>query len=258
MLKVYVAGSSDELDRAEQVIARLRAAGITVTSTWAENIRKVGASNPRDASREQRGHWSHVCLSEVDAAQVVLFLAPGRGHGRGGYYEVGYANAKGKHLLASGDTVQSIFLALGREFETDHEAIRYLVDLARRTDYSASCTWGRAIASSPAVEPNPPHLQLSPRQAGSLGTICPHGRYERRCVECGAPPLDAAVDDRRVLIPDPPPTETYATTETLTEAGRDFIATRAAAVCERCAWPVAECICPAFPPPSRALDKAGG
>ena len=57
--KVYVAGSSLELQRAELAIAALERRGIIVTSTWPIVVRDTpGGANPADATREERSRWS--------------------------------------------------------------------------------------------------------------------------------------------------------------------------------------------------------
>lgn len=131
-LSVYVAASSDEIDRAVRWIAMLRGAGIHVTSSWPEVITResAGVANPREASVEDRRRWSSQDLNEVQAADVLWMLAPTRASGRGAYYEAGAADALGNVVVASGDTKQSIFLARATEFDTDDEAFEHIRHLA--------------------------------------------------------------------------------------------------------------------------------
>lgn len=131
VFKVYVAGAGAESERARvvAVIAALRASGITVTNTWLESIERVGSSNPRDALAVDRRHWSLTCLDEIDASDALLFLVPDVAT-RGAWVELGHAHANNKHLVFAGDTKQSIFCALGIEFESDAAAIAYVRDLA--------------------------------------------------------------------------------------------------------------------------------
>jgi nucleoside 2-deoxyribosyltransferase len=126
-VKVYVAGSSAELERAQRWIDALRAEGWTVTSDWPAVIASVGDANPRDASVADRRMWSHDDLRGVDNADVVWLLAPKVGTARGAYFELGYAMACGKHIISSGDTLQSIFLAHTREYATDEAAFDAIV-----------------------------------------------------------------------------------------------------------------------------------
>lgn len=116
--KVYVAGSSAELDRAERAIADLEARGVAVTSTWPRSVTNVGESNPAHASRSDRARWAITCLHEVREADLVWMLVPSRAHPtRGAWLEAGYALARGKVVVFSGETAQSIFGALGYEFD---------------------------------------------------------------------------------------------------------------------------------------------
>jgi hypothetical protein len=141
-MKVYVAGASSEIDRAEKWMAALRAAGIEVTSTWPEVIRKVGAANPLTASREDRALWSATDLAEVSNSEALWLLLPPKGVSTSGMYvELGYgvlfgamaqqarglgvAGTPNFWLLGSG-TETSIFTALADHFPTDEEAFRAL------------------------------------------------------------------------------------------------------------------------------------
>lgn len=127
---VYVAASagSDDANRVRRAIIALRASGFVVTCTWPEVVAATpGGSNPRDASTTDRFGWSTTDLNEIDAAHAVWFLVPTPPvTTRGAWFEAGYAHAQGKHLAFSGDTKQSVFCALGREFDTDEAAIAHL------------------------------------------------------------------------------------------------------------------------------------
>lgn len=129
-MRVYIAGSSDELVRALYWSDRLRAAGVDVVSTWPGVIAAVGAANPRDATRAQRRSLSGGCLQELATADVLWMLAPAVGHGRGAYAELGAAHALGKRLVASGDTLQSVFAAQAIEYASDEDAFAALVESA--------------------------------------------------------------------------------------------------------------------------------
>ncbi len=125
MRQIYVAGSSDELERVERCMAAARAAGLLVTFDWALKIREVGAANPRDVSVEQRREWALADLEGVEAADVVWFLAPEHGPARGAFYEIAHANAIGLQVVVSGKNhACSIFTALcAAECETDEEGL---------------------------------------------------------------------------------------------------------------------------------------
>jgi hypothetical protein len=141
-MKVYVAGASSEMERAEQLMAALRAIGIDVVSTWPEVIRKVGAANPMTASREQRATWSAIDLDEVSRANVFWLLLPKGRPTAGAYTEFGYAVMHGAlaqqarelgvrevpdfyWIIASGEET-SIFTALADHFATDEMALNAL------------------------------------------------------------------------------------------------------------------------------------
>lgn len=134
---VYVAASSEEIDRATMAMAALRDRGVVVTSTWPDVIAsQSGVSNPRDADRLDRMRWSVTDLQQVGAAGILWLLSPSNGTGRGAYAELGFAYGcplGGEHpraIVVSGDTKQSIFSALGYEFKTDAEAFEFVVKLA--------------------------------------------------------------------------------------------------------------------------------
>jgi hypothetical protein len=138
-MKVYIAGASSEMERAEKWMAAARAAGIEVTSTWPEVIRAVGDANPMSASREDRAMWAATDLGEVASADV-FWLLLGKPTA-GAYTELGYAvmlGAVAKQARAAGiddvpdlwiiasSTETSIFTALAHHFETDEDAFHAL------------------------------------------------------------------------------------------------------------------------------------
>lgn len=126
-LRVYVAGASAEIERAERAIELCKAAGFVVVSTWPNVVRTVGNANPREASKADRRRWSVADLEEVDRSDVLWQLTPTKPiTTSGAWVELGCAYRAGKYIIASGDTKQSIFPALGEEFATDDEVIDYL------------------------------------------------------------------------------------------------------------------------------------
>jgi nucleoside 2-deoxyribosyltransferase len=130
-MKVYLSGSSvpSEIERVTRWHNRLTKAGIHVVSTWPAVIAASGnVGNPRAASNEQRRTWSRVDLNEVRLADALWFLVPETGTPtRGAWLEFGVAHELGKPVISSGDTRQSIFTALGDEFETDEDAFEALL-----------------------------------------------------------------------------------------------------------------------------------
>lgn len=142
-LKVYVAASSAEIERAKRCVEMIlhRGTNVLVVSTWIENVEKVGTANPRDAEVLARARWASKCAEEVKNADLFWLLAPTETPGRGAYFELGVSMAvssihfqvHGVHrwAISSGDTKQSIFTALTREFALDTEAAVFIRQLAR-------------------------------------------------------------------------------------------------------------------------------
>lgn len=101
-MKLYIAGASKEITRAERWKVNLEAAGITITSTWIDNIRKVGQSNPANATTEQYKQWAiNQCLHEVEQADVFWLLLP-ECETVGAWIELGRAFTLGRHIVMSG------------------------------------------------------------------------------------------------------------------------------------------------------------
>jgi hypothetical protein len=101
-MKVYIAGASKEITRAERWAKRLAEFGIEVTSTWIDNIRKVGKANPADATIEQYKQWAiNQCLHEVEQAGVFWLLLP-ECDTVGAYVELGRAFTLGRLIVMSG------------------------------------------------------------------------------------------------------------------------------------------------------------
>lgn len=124
MKTVYVAGSALDIERVKEWTARLRSAGVIVTSTWIENVTKIGDSNPRGASQVDRQSWAAQCIREVARADILWSLVPRPDRTtRGAWFEAGYAYAAGKRIVFSGDTKQSIFCALGDELFTYDDTV---------------------------------------------------------------------------------------------------------------------------------------
>lgn len=125
---VYLAGSALEINRARQWHSRLIQAGVTVVSTWIANVDQVGSSNPRDAATSHRIHWAAADFAEIQRADLLWLLVPSLdAPSRGAWAELGYAYASAKRLICSGDTKQSIFCALGHEYETDEQAFNAVI-----------------------------------------------------------------------------------------------------------------------------------
>jgi nucleoside 2-deoxyribosyltransferase len=129
---IYVAASSQEMDRAEHWMIRLQEEGVQVTSTWIQTIRKAGATNPADATREQRAIWARQDAAEVRMAHGLWLLMPTKPTS-GAWWEFGYAFGLEKQLWISGpDQSRSIFTGLADySFEKDPDALEGIVNHAR-------------------------------------------------------------------------------------------------------------------------------
>lgn len=130
-LRVYVAGSSAELDRARRVMDALRLEGVEVVSTWLASIEAAGAANEGLAA-DARQHAAETCLQEVASADVLLLLVPEGPSGIGCGVELGYAMAwRGKTIVAAGRTERTIFAALcDEEHVSDAGAIAAVLRMA--------------------------------------------------------------------------------------------------------------------------------
>lgn len=126
-MRVYVAASSKQLDRARAAMAQLRAAGHTVTHDWPTIIEARGTANPLDATDDERWDWAIDDLEGVKAADVLWFLVPAE-EGAGAFVELGYALAIKKPVICSGAYARSIFTAMTVCYDRD--------DLAFDTEFA--------------------------------------------------------------------------------------------------------------------------
>ena len=131
--RVYLAGSSLEIERVERWRDQLRGAGIDVVSTWTDSVRQVGESNPRSASQPERWGWAMTCVNQVRRADLAWILVPPvTAPTRGAWCELMVAAIGGHELgpICSGDTLQTTFCALGDEYATDEEAFTAILAIA--------------------------------------------------------------------------------------------------------------------------------
>ena len=131
MLKIYVAGSSKELDRCERVISLLREGGIEITHAWTLDVRAHGANVADDAILLPALRADMV--KGVGRAEKVLVLVGGEPM-RGALVELGGAFLTGVELHIAGDTSKEPWArALGQRFHaTDDDAVRVLIESSRR------------------------------------------------------------------------------------------------------------------------------
>lgn len=122
--RVYVAGSSAELQRAKQAMMSLRQFGHTVTHDWVTSVQLVGSANPTGATHYDRLCWSQDDLDGIERADVFWLLYPcSPSFGAG--VELGFAYSQRKHLVVSGaHLLTSVFTALAQScYPCDDDAL---------------------------------------------------------------------------------------------------------------------------------------
>lgn len=132
-MKIYVAGSSRELDRARAAIAACRARGWQVTGDWPAEIDRAGRANRGLSLAERRGA-AVSCLHGVRQADALWLLVPGEDVPSAGcWVELGVALEAGPRIaiVASGDTERSVFCAGTIETTDDQAALEALARVAR-------------------------------------------------------------------------------------------------------------------------------
>lgn len=137
-MKVYIAGASQEIERAERAIHLARVAAFEIAFDWPAQVREVGDANPADASDGQRRAWADALLTGVDGCHAFWLLAPAAPT-IGAWIEFGRALARGKYTLVSGRG-ESIFLASALESAADDET-----GLAMLCAYRQRCSAGGAL-----------------------------------------------------------------------------------------------------------------
>lgn len=133
--RVYIAGSSKEVERACRMAKLLSTAGTEVVSGW---MNRVGITedipNDPNASREELERRANENVMEVRSCDLLWLLAPST-YSLGAYFELGQADALKKVLIASGrilDLRASIFSTRAhREFEDDYEALAHICYVVR-------------------------------------------------------------------------------------------------------------------------------
>lgn len=109
MTRVYVAGASSELERAERAMSLVRAMpGKKLVHDWVSIIRHHGASIPPDWTSEQKRAEAQRCLEAVRTANLVWLLVPDV-PSQGCWVEWGAAYAWAKYLVASGNCGHTLF-----------------------------------------------------------------------------------------------------------------------------------------------------
>ena len=97
-MKIYVAGSSRELDRAEKMIASAVARGHTITFDWTIDMRAGPSDADLDAHEARR--YANMDLDAIEIADGLIFLSPTT-QTKGAWVELGYAYGRGKPVVVS-------------------------------------------------------------------------------------------------------------------------------------------------------------
>lgn len=115
-LRVYVAASSAEGARARRVMDSVnRLPGCVVAHDWLAVMERAPAPD-RALPRTDAAMYAAEGLAAVASCDVFWLLAP-MWPTRGAWVELGVAISSLRTIIVSGDCAQSIFCALGREFE---------------------------------------------------------------------------------------------------------------------------------------------
>jgi hypothetical protein len=128
-VRLYVAASSTELDRAEAFMTAARLLGFEITFDWVSKIREVGAANPADAPLALQAQWSARDLAAIAVCEVFVLLAPlDRSPARGAFVELGSAVTLAKpSIVVRSPLCHSICQALASaQAGTDAEALAIL------------------------------------------------------------------------------------------------------------------------------------
>jgi len=130
-MRIYVAGASGELSRAEQAVEVVRSiSGLHLTSDWPANVR--GRDANRGLSEEVRARESDIAIEAVRSADLLWLLIPsvptsGTWFEFGTFLEANRGRLGAKVIASGGEHDVSIFTArANRIFRTDGEAAVYL------------------------------------------------------------------------------------------------------------------------------------
>lgn len=133
-LRVYVAGSSRELDRCVLNAAALVSAGIAITHKWWDAViaaRRSGWLSDADLAPAEQLRHALADIHGLQSADAVWVLWPFQPFTGGMAVELGYALAVQKPVFVSGPTAATcIFTAMTQRFESDVLALRAVIELA--------------------------------------------------------------------------------------------------------------------------------
>lgn len=129
-MKIYVAGSSAELDRVSAFMSRLRAAGHEITHDWTAAIRDSGKpANGLSRGESEDAAWK--CRDAIDRSDVFVFLAPIT-VSEGAWFEFGFAVGGCVRALIVGERPRSIFAYSGSYAATEDDALAMLAEWGAR------------------------------------------------------------------------------------------------------------------------------
>lgn len=128
-MKVYVAGASSEIYRAEHMLDKIRQAGHEITVDWPALMRASGLSNT-DFDAAARRYCADQDARGVAEADLVVLLVPRHPNAtQGAWWEGGIANGLGIPTIAAGrpdDRARNIFLAHTHEVDSDEDVLELL------------------------------------------------------------------------------------------------------------------------------------
>lgn len=137
MIRVYVAGSSRNWQRARRVIDAIQRLGIDVTLDWPAQIEidRAHGKSDEDLSPAEAAEIRAACLDGVRRATLVLWLAEGS---EGASHETGYAIGRRIPVIVAGANPHPIFGMPSGDDEgvtawlrTDAKAVEYVATFAR-------------------------------------------------------------------------------------------------------------------------------
>lgn len=126
-IRVYIAASSEEVERAEYWTSQLAKRGIVTTSSWLEDAKSPLGCNRVSSTQEERLAAADDCQAGVENADLVWILMPSS-HSMGAFWEFGFATACELATCVSGaNQYKSVFSAKAKyTFETDEAAFDFI------------------------------------------------------------------------------------------------------------------------------------
>lgn len=124
-MRVFIAGSSKEISRARQFMARARLLGAEITYDWTTPCVTLGANPPNESIREQA---SDACYRAIREADAFVLLAPHPGnHSIGCWVELAWAaEYLDLDAVAIVGDPPTIYSTLGVRLADEDEALAWL------------------------------------------------------------------------------------------------------------------------------------